>query len=80
MKIRIMGTKEECMYSQEFFRRLGMSGNVKCCSVSGLYANRGSVEYYRVYIEIESKTDSDIFVDSDRIGIPQSQNKISRRG
>lgn len=72
MKIRIMGTKEECRQAQEFYRRLGQQDEVSYCSVSEPYPNRGSVGLYRVYVDIQYKTDVDIFgsssTDSNEIG------------
>ena len=61
MKLRIMGTKDECKQAQRFFDKLGNSNiEVKYVSVSGLYSNRGSNQLFRVYIDIEywSHTDT----------------------
>lgn len=53
MKIRVMGTKEECEQAQRYYLSLGNTDGVKSVSVSTLYSNRGSVNIYRVYIEVE---------------------------
>lgn len=55
MKIRIMGTSEECAVAQAFYRELGNEPGVKFCTVSNPYPNCGSVNQYRVYVEIEYK-------------------------
>ena len=55
MKIRIMGTSEECELAQGFYRELSKDPAVKSSSVSNLYPNRGSTNQYRVYVEIEYK-------------------------
>ena len=57
MKIRVMGTREECEQAQRFYEHLSESDNVLHSSVSGLYPNRGSKKQYRVYIEIVCKTE-----------------------
>lgn len=53
MKIRVMGTKEECEQARRYYRSLGNTDGVKSVSVSTLYPNRGSVNIFRVYIEVE---------------------------
>lgn len=53
MKIRVMGTKEECEQAQRYYLSLGNTDGVKSVSVSTLYSNRGSVNIYRVYIDVE---------------------------
>ncbi len=57
MKIRVMGTQEECKQAQEYYRQFATNEMVGYCSVSDLYPNRGSVNQYRVYIDIAYKTD-----------------------
>lgn len=52
MKIRIMGTQNECLQAKKYYEELAQSGAVSYCSVSGLYANRGSTNVYRIYIDI----------------------------
>lgn len=52
MKLRVMGTKDECKLAQEYYRTLEKQDNVKYVEVSDLYANRGSRKLFRVYIEI----------------------------
>ena len=53
MKIRIMGTKDECELARKYYRELEKDANVKSVVVSDLYANRGSSTVFRVYIDIE---------------------------
>lgn len=55
MKIRVTGTSEECAQAQEFYRQLGKEPGVKFCTVSKPYPNRGALNQYRVYVEIEYK-------------------------
>lgn len=57
MKIRITGTKDECILAQKYYLRFGESEDVSYCSVSGLYPNRNSINQYRVYVDISFKTD-----------------------
>ena len=63
MKIRVMGTKAECEQAQRFYETFGKGENVNYCSVSGLYPNRGSVNQYRVYVEIVCKDETNIYRD-----------------
>lgn len=53
MKIRIMGTKDECELARKYYRELEKDANVKSVAVSDLYANRGSSTVFRVYVDIE---------------------------
>lgn len=53
MKIRIMGTKDECELARKYYRELEKDTNVKSVVVSDLYANRGSSTVFRVYVDIE---------------------------
>ena len=53
MKIRIMGTKDECELARKYYRELEKDANVKKVVVSAPYANRGSSTEFRVYIDIE---------------------------
>ncbi len=65
MKIRVMGTREECEQAQRFYDRIGKGENILHSSVSGLYPNRGSNNQYRVYVEIVCKSEKmDIFGDA----------------
>lgn len=65
MKIRVMGTREECEQAQRFYRILAKGENVISSSVSGLYPNRGSTNQYRVYVEIVCKSEKiDIYGES----------------
>lgn len=41
MKIRVMGTADECRLAQIYYRELEKQDNVKYVSVSELYPNRG---------------------------------------
>lgn len=53
MKIRIMGTKDECELARKYYRELEKDANVKKVVVSDPYANRGSSTEFRVYVDIE---------------------------
>jgi len=53
MKIRVMGTMPECQMAKDYYSSLRGQESVKSVSVSEFYPNRGSMEIYRVYIEIE---------------------------
>lgn len=53
MKIRVTGTMSECQKAKDYYNSLRGQENVKSVSVSEFYPNRGSLELYRVYIEIE---------------------------
>ena len=55
MKIRVTGTSEEWAAAQAFYRELGKDPDVKYCTVSKPYPNRGDVNQYRVYVDIEYK-------------------------
>ena len=52
MKLRITGTKDECLLAQEYYRALEHQDNVKYVEVTKLYPNRGSNKLFRVYIEV----------------------------
>lgn len=52
MKIRIMATKKECLQAKVYYEKMAQSGAVSYCSVSELYPNRGSLNIYRIYIDI----------------------------
>lgn len=52
MKIRIMGTSEECKKMQALFNSMSVLDGVQSVSVSDLYPNRNSTNVYRVYIDI----------------------------
>lgn len=69
MKIRIMGTKDECLRAGEYYRGLEQDENVKSVCVSGLYQNRGSSTVFRVYIDVEYNA----------IVIPQRQIKGKKK-
>lgn len=54
MKIRIMGTKEECELATKYYQELERSDkNVRCMTISDLYPNRGSTTVYRLYVDVE---------------------------
>ncbi len=56
MKIRVMGTKEECELAQEYYKEFVYNNEqVQSYSISDLYANRGNSNLYRVYIDINYK-------------------------
>ena len=52
MKIRVMGTANECEVAKTYYLAIGKQENVKSVSVSKPYANRNSVNIYRLYIEV----------------------------
>ena len=53
MKIRVMGTLDECNVATAYYRELEKDSNVKYVQVSSPYVNRGSSTLYRIYVEIE---------------------------
>ena len=53
MKIRVIGTKEECETAKAYYNSLREHPQTKSVSISGFYPCRGSAELFRVYIEIE---------------------------
>lgn len=55
MKIRIMGTLDECEAAQKYYRLLENFENIKYVSLSPLYPNRGSTTLFRLYVDIEYK-------------------------
>lgn len=52
MKLRVIGTKEECALAREYYNSLRGQENVKYVCVSGFYACRGSADLFRIYIEV----------------------------
>lgn len=55
MKIRIMGTKDECLVATAYYQGLEKDPNVQRVEVSKPYANRGSDTTFRIYVEVEYK-------------------------
>lgn len=53
MKIRVIGTAEECGTAQRYYKSLRNHATTKSVSVSRFYPCRGSADQYRVYVEIE---------------------------
>ncbi len=53
MKIRVIGTKEECEVAKRYYNGLREHSQTKSVSVSKFYPCRGSAELFRVYIEVE---------------------------
>lgn len=53
MKIRIIGTKDECLAATTYYRELEKDSNVKYVQISKPYASRGSSKLFRVYVEVE---------------------------
>ncbi len=53
MKIRVMGTREECNQAVSYYKALANDSNVKNVSISNLYPNRGSSNQFRLYVEID---------------------------
>jgi hypothetical protein len=54
MKIRIMGTKEECTDISNFYKANDKLGIFKSLQISALYPNRNSYNRLRVYIDVVS--------------------------
>lgn len=59
MKLRVMGTLDECKLAKAYYGMLERQDNVKYVSVSELYPNRGSNKLYRVYIEVVYKSEAE---------------------
>ena len=57
MKIRIMGTREECEQARLYYSQFLNNKAVSSCSVSRLYSNRNSTNQYRIYIEVSCEFD-----------------------
>lgn len=55
MKIRVMGTENECCVARAYYEALEREPNVKFVQVSKLYPNRGSNTLFRLYVEVEYK-------------------------
>lgn len=54
IKIRLSGTKEELIAIAYRLRKtVATSEQVKSMSISPLYANRNSVNIYRLYVDVE---------------------------
>ena len=58
MKIRVMGTENECRVARTYYENLEREPNVKFVQVSKLYPNRGSNTLFRVYVEVEYKSEA----------------------
>ena len=59
MKLRVMGTEDECKLAQKYYGALEQQDNVKYVEVSRLYPNRGSNTLFRVYIEVVYKSEAE---------------------
>lgn len=59
MRIRISGTKEELELAKQYYLNLSSEDFVKSVTVSNFYPNRGSVNIFRLYIDIEYKKNFD---------------------
>lgn len=57
MKIRIMGTREECEQARRYYSQFLNSDMVSYCSISNLYPNRNSINQYRLYVDVSSNND-----------------------
>ena len=57
MKIRIMGTQEECEQARHYYSQFLNSDMVNHCSISKLYPNRNSYNQYRLYVDVTSSCD-----------------------
>ena len=52
MKIRVIGTKEECEVAKRYYNGLRENPQTKSVEISRLYPCRGSSELFRIYIEV----------------------------
>lgn len=52
MKIRVIGTAEECTAAREYYSGLEKQENVQSVSISRLYSCRDSRSQYRLYVEV----------------------------
>lgn len=52
MKIRVIGTKEECETARTYYDGLRKDPQTKSVEISRLYPCRGSAELFRIYIEV----------------------------
>lgn len=59
MKLRVTGTRDECEIARAYYSALEAQANVKYVSVSTLYPNRNSNKLFRVYIEIEYRSETE---------------------
>lgn len=57
MKIRIMGTKPELLVAKQYYEELNNSPDISYVSISDFYPNRGNDKLYRLYIDIEYKSE-----------------------
>lgn len=57
MKIRIMGTKEELVAAENYYRALEEDKEVKYVCISRPYQNRGSNTLFRLYVDVEYKSE-----------------------
>lgn len=54
MKIRITGTKSECLGITNLFAEIAKNSNtISSLEISGQYPNRNSINVYRVYIDVK---------------------------
>lgn len=59
MKLRVMGTRDECEIARAYYAALEAQANIKYVSVSTLYPNRNSDKLFRVYIDIEYRSETE---------------------
>ncbi len=52
MKLRVIGTKEECETAKRYYDSLRKDPRTKSVEISKRYPSRGSAELFRVYIEV----------------------------
>lgn len=52
MKLRIMGTKQECEQAKKYYSALRTDININYVEISELYPNSGSSTLYRLYVEV----------------------------
>lgn len=73
MKIRVMGTENECCVARAYYEALEQEPNVKFVQVSRLYPNRGSQKLFRLYVEVEYKDEPD------ENGAPLNKTRVLRK-
>ena len=56
IKIRISGTRDECLLATEYYKELEKSEDIRSVTISKLYPNRGSNTIFRLYVDIEYKS------------------------
>lgn len=66
MKLRIIGTIEECKQAEAYYASLRGQENINWVEISAPYANRGNSQLYRLYVEVSYKTTAQAFSHGER--------------